>query len=243
MKNVKLNKRPLILSFSSVAVIAAAVVLGGCGGSSTASESSKTYQITVTNNMSNQPLSPVAIVVHKSGYHLWQVGQPASVGLEKLAEGGGTSTLIDEAVADTMVIAHEVGSTHIGPGGNEVITLSYDSQESDLKISLATMLVNTNDAFAGLKVNGIDELAVNEVMKLTSAVYDAGTEKNTESAGTIPGPADGGQGFDPSREGDSNFVAMHQGVVSKDDGLASSVLNESHRFDNPALGIVIKRTK
>jgi hypothetical protein len=46
-----------------------------------------------------------------------------------------------------------------------------------------------------------------------------------------------------SREGDSNFVAMHQGVVTKDDGLASSVLNESHRFDNPALGIMIKRTK
>jgi len=32
-------------------------------------------------------------------------------------------------------------------------------------------------------------------MKLTSVVYDAGTEKNTESVGTIPGPADGGRSY------------------------------------------------
>lgn len=44
-------------------------------------------------------------------------------------------------------------------------------------------------------------------------------------------------------EGDFDFVAMHQGIAGKDDGLASSVLDESHRFDNPALGITIKRMK
>ena len=40
---------------------------------------------------------------------------------------------------------------------------------------------------------------------------------------------------------DVDFVAMHPGVVTADDGLSSSVLTGEHKFDNPALSVKIMR--
>jgi hypothetical protein len=72
--------------------------------------------------------------------------------------------------------------------------------------------------------------------------YDAGTEANSEAKGTMPGPADGGEGFNASRD-DVDFVHIHPGVISMYDGLADSVLGASHRFDNPVLAVTIMRTE
>jgi hypothetical protein len=58
----------------------------------------------------------------------------------------------------------------------------------------------------------------------------------------MPGPADGGEGFNAMRS-DTGYVAMHPGVVSADDGLNSSVLSVEHRFDNPAVRIMVSRTE
>jgi hypothetical protein len=106
----------------------------------------------------------------------------------------------------------------------------------------ATMLVNTNDAFSGLTGIDISTMAVDDKKSWRLNVYDAGTELNSEAMGTIPGPADGGTGFDASRD-DVDFVGYHSGVVSQDDGLSSSVLTQAHRFDNPAIKLTITRTK
>ena len=88
----------------------------------------------------------------------------------------------------------------------------------------------------------MSSLAVNESLSRTSFSYDAGTEANSEAAGTIPGPADSGEGFNEMRD-DINRVAMHPGVVTQDDGLASSVLTSQYKFDNPVAQIVITRTQ
>ena len=69
---------------------------------------------------------------------------------------------------------------------------------------------------------------------------DAGTEVNSEAAGTMPGPADGGEGFNATRT-DTGYVAMHPGVVTVDDGLTNSVLTVQHKFDNPAVRIMVTR--
>ena len=104
------------------------------------------------------------------------------------------------------------------------------------------MLVNTNDAFSGLTGVDISTLTVNQEKSWRLNVYDSGTELNNEAVGTIPGPADGGVGFDAARN-DIDLVGYHSGVVSKDDGLSSSVLTQAHRFDNPAVKLTITRTK
>ena len=192
------------------------------------------YQISVTNLTTSQPLSPVAIVLHASG-NLWTVGGVPSVELEMMAEGGDNSGLL------TLGMASASGAGAIGPGGNETISVTVQDI-TDAKLTVASMLVNTNDAFSGLNAWDLGQLAVGDSWTTTAGVYDAGSEVNSEAMGTMPGPADSGEGFNAMRS-DTGYVAMHPGVVSLDDGLSSSVLSVEHKFDNPALRITVTRTE
>ena len=103
------------------------------------------------------------------------------------------------------------------------------------------MLVNTNDAFIGKNSLAINNLEVDESITVYLPVYDAGTEGNNELAGTIPGPADGGEGYNALRA-DVNIVSRHPGVVTQEEGYDDSILDSSHQFDSPAAKLVIKRT-
>jgi hypothetical protein len=194
------------------------------------------YEVTVTNLTNFQPLSPVAVVLHAEG-NLWTVGESASVELETMAEGGDNSGLLGLSVA----MATASGAAPIGPGGSETIAVTIEDV-TDAKMSIATMLVNTNDAFSGLNAWDLSQLAVGDSWTTTTKVYDSGTEANSEAMGTIPGPADMGTGFVAERD-DVDFVGAHSGVVGNDDGLTDSVLDNQHKFDNPAVRISITRTE
>lgn len=194
------------------------------------------YDVTVTNLTNAQPLSPVAVVLHDEG-NLWTIGEPASAALEQMAEGGDTA----ELRALSVVLAEASGAAPIGPSGSETISITIQDNEM-ANISITTMLVNTNDAFTGLNAWSLADLAVGDSWTTVARAYDAGTEANTEAAGTMPGPADGGEGFNAARD-DADFVALHPGVVTGDDGLGSSVLTVQHKFDNPVVRITITRTE
>ena len=152
-----------------------------------------------------------------------------------MAESGDNSGIL----ATTDALASASGTGVVLPSMSETITVSVDDT-MPMYISVATMLVNTNDAFSGLTAVDISALNVAESLTFKPGTYDAGTEKNSEMMGTIPGPADGGEGFNSARD-DVNVVAMHPGVVSYDDGLMGSVLTQAHKFDNPTLSITITR--
>ena len=122
---------------------------------------------------------------------------------------------------------------------NESIILNTSSSNT-LYLSIATMLVNTNDGFTGKTGIDINQMAIGDTISMTTVALDAGTEGNSELAGTIPGSADGGEGFNAERN-DVDYVALHPGIVGMDDGLQSSVLNGDHRFDNPVVRILITR--
>ncbi|MEI8644005.1 spondin domain-containing protein [Pseudoalteromonas sp. Hal040] len=194
------------------------------------------FTVKVTNLTNAQPLSPIAAIAHSEGM-LWQIGEPASAALELMAEGGDNSELL----ATDFTMASSSAESPLPPGEQVTLMLSTEQLDS-LKISLATMLVNTNDAFTGLNAIDVSSLAVNESLSRTSFAYDAGTEANSEAQGTIPGPADSGEGYNEMRD-DINRVAMHPGVVSQDDGLTNSVLTSQHKFDNPVARITITRTQ
>lgn len=201
-----------------------------------------TFEISVTNATNGQPLTPVAVVVHSAAYHPWELGSAASTGLEMLAEGGDVTQFIADADADVNVAA-TASSTNgpFGPGAMESVMIDVE-HNSNLQISLATMLANTNDAYTGLANVSIGDLMVGDSLTMMSHVYDAGTEGNTESAATMPGPAAGGEGFNAARD-DTDFVSIHAGVVTADDGLATSALDESHRWLGSAAKITITRTQ
>ena len=194
------------------------------------------YEITVSNLTYAQPLSPVAVILHDEG-HFWNIGESSSVALETLAESGDNSLLLAEA----EVLASQSGAGVIMPGMSETIEVSLTDNQPEY-ISIATMLVNTNDAFTGINAMVLSNLEMGESISLTTRSYDAGTEKNSELVSTIPGPASSGagEGFNEMRD-DLDMVGMHAGVVSVDDGLSTSVLTQAHKFDNPTLHISISR--
>jgi hypothetical protein len=212
-----------------------AILLAGCNHH----DNMVSYEVTVTNLSEAQPLSPPALILHRAGYHPWQVGSAASSGLEQLAEGGSTSALLAEAAGDPRVKATRADTAAILPGASSSVIIESDDY-ADLALSLASMLVNTNDGFTGLDAESLGALAVHGSHSIDVTAYDAGTEGNSETATTVPGPAAGGEGYNSTRD-DRDTVGGHPGVISADDGLAGSALAASHRFDNPVARITITR--
>lgn len=207
------------------------------------------FNVTVTNLTHGQPMAPAAIIVHEPGYYAFASGLPSSLGLENLAESGSPAMLISEA-QDAVQFLDAVASFGInGPRMttefNTVLVPEFDLD--NVRLSVATMLVDTNDDFAGISAKDISNMAVGESMMFTAPAWDAGTDANTETADSMPGPA---AGFDAVRNDLMDAVRNHAGVVTNMnasdpsmEGLASFILNQTDRFDNPPARIVITRTR
>jgi hypothetical protein len=240
---ISINKKLTLVTLTTL-------MLSACGGSSSTSKVmpievpepmvTYSYQVTVTNLTYAQPMSPIAVLLHNEG-QLWTIGEMASVPLENLAESGDNA----DVLAESIVLSGQSGAGLLLPGMSEVVDVSYtftDVNNAPMMVSLATMLVNTNDAFTGVNALAINNLAIGESISLTTSSYDSGTEKNSELMATIPGPAGGGsgEGFNAERD-DIDKVTMHSGIVSVDDGLMISALTQAHRFDNPTLAVMVTR--
>jgi len=195
------------------------------------------YKVTLKNLTYAQPMAPMAVAYHSSAMSLFEVGQHAGLGLEKLAEGGDNSSLLSELSSNTSVTSSIGGTGLILPSQSDTVTIEGDSSEC---ISVAAMLVNTNDAFAGVDCVDVSTLKTGETIRVTLPTYDAGTEANSETGSSIPGPAGGGEGFNALRD-DNDFVSVHSGAVTKDDGLSTSALTQAHKWDNPAASVIVER--
>ncbi len=217
--------------------------ISGCNHDDDASDTptvtTSSYLIKVTNITNNQPLTAVAFVMHQSGYTAWMLGSSVSVGLEELAESGSPATFIEEATANSAVLATASLADPIGPGNNRSVTITVNDSD-ELMLSVASMLENTNDAFSSVSSWDVSGLSSGETMTIMSKVYDAGTEVNDEA--NIPGPAAGGEGFNADRATDGlDKVTIHPGVVTTADGLSTSALDESHRWLTYAAKISITK--
>ena len=219
-----------------------AVLLTGCDGGNNRFVVMSEFQLTVTNLTNAQPLSPTAAVAHRDAFAVFNIGQPVSAGLEELAESGANTAFLNEAAGDPNVLATTSGFGVIGPGNSEVVTVTVPTLElQNARLSISTMLVNTNDAITGINGLSLAGLSVGDVMRIQGNAYDAGTEADTELGSDIPGPAGGGEGFNAARDDSFDRVTLHQGVVTSDDGLITSILTGQHRFDNPVIQIQIER--
>lgn len=225
-------------SFTKITLLTGAMILALSACSSDDDDDddvSQSYRISITNLTNAQPLSPPVAMLHAKSISFWQIGEQASVALEMMAEGGDGSALLD---------LHDDNPQHaelaaLAPGAKTEFTLEMDDDNSGSYLSVAGMLVNTNDAFSGITGINLDGLAPGQSIEMLTHAYDAGTEMNTESAGTIPGPADGGTGFDAVRDDLTSVVTLHSGVVTVDDSHATSTLTETDKFDNPTLRIEV----
>ena len=132
---------------------------------------------------------PTVIILHGGDYRLFEVGMPASNALELLAEAGDNTMLTAETISSEGVYGSVAADTAIGAGGSAQWTISDTDAHSLRSLSLATMLVNTNNGFNGTNSLDLSSFEVGQVLQLQTVAYDSGTEANTELAGTIPGPA------------------------------------------------------
>jgi hypothetical protein len=171
---------------------------------------------------------------------------PASEGLEILAEGGDNTMYLADADASDEVYTTASGAGIVMPGASETITVEVaESDLGTLSFSVVSMFVNTNDAIAAVNGRSIADMEVNDTMRFTALSYDTGTEANTETADTMPGPAAAGgvqEGFNAARDDVRDAVYVHPGVVTQDDGLASSALTQAHKWDHPAIQVHIERS-
>lgn len=170
------------------------------------------FEVTITNLTRGQQFTPVLVVTHKSSVKLFTLGQPASPALAILAEEGSTAPLAAalSSLAGTGQVVSGSGLTN--PGAS--VTLIVEGRRGFGHLSVAAMLIPTNDAF--MAINGVPLPRGHETLKMTALAYDSGTERNDELCASIPGPnfveCGGSGGGGAPVGGEEGYVHVHAGM-------------------------------
>jgi hypothetical protein len=195
------------------------------------------YKVTITNLTRGQVFSPPIVIGHDRNFSLFTLGEAASDELAALAEGGATQPLVDQVYG---LYPYAVAGGPIMPGDSESVILEISKRNRSKLISVAGMLVTTNDAF--FAVRDIWFLGKGNLI-VEAPAYDAGSEKNTEECKDIPGPPCGEPNEHPADEAEG-YVHVHAGIY----GIAPIEEEEDPRlvpaennWDNPVAQITIRR--
>jgi hypothetical protein len=193
------------------------------------------YAVTITNLTYDQIISPPVVVVHDGRFDLFQAGQPAGPELAALAEDGMTGPLAGLLEVSTGVFDYTVAGGGIPPGGS--VTVEVRARGFARMLSLAGMLVSTNDTFVGLPGYPLPSGIAGpfDATSVDADAYDAGSEANTESCDHIPGPPCGSPGVRVT-DGAEGFVHVHRGIHGTGDLDAST-----KDWRNPVARVTVQR--
>lgn len=192
------------------------------------------FEVTVTNITQGEIFTPIMVASHRHDTKIFKLGEPASEELEIIAESGNPGPLGDSLISSGAALDVVAADGVLLPGHS--LTLSVRTDRKHSHVSVASMLVPTNDAF--FAVNGIHGPRGKKSKTVYSPAYDAGTEANDELCDNIPGPpfACNGEGFNPaSGEG---YVYIHPGIHGGGD-----LSTASYDWNNPVAKITIRRVK
>ncbi len=198
-----------------------------------ASDGSGMYEVRITNVTRGQSFTPILVASHRQGVRLFEAGQPASAELAALAEGGATTPLATKLTAMPEVLDTATTGGLLGPGQSVTVRVRMDDGFNHL--SLASMLIPTNDGFISL--NGVKGPRGREMMEIEAPAYDAGSEPNDELCANIPGPVCGGEGGSPDADGEG-YVHIHTGIH----GIGNLVASDRD-WRNPVAKISVRRVK
>ena len=207
----------------------------------------KHYRVTIENLTTGQPFSPGVAVTHTQAASLFHVGSPASAGIRAIAEDGNPSVAVAalagqpgiDQVVELASPIHRIG----GPGPT-TLTFEIAASANANRLSLAVMLICTNDGFTGL--DGIKLPGGFSPDVYPTAGYDAGTEANNEQFTQIvdpcqaigpvagPPPIPNGNG----RVATSGVIAHHPGVQG-----GADLQIAQHGWSNPVARIRVERLK
>jgi hypothetical protein len=185
-------------------------------------------EIKIQNLTSGQIFSPAAVVVHKSSFELFQVGQPAQAAVYMIAEDGATEAA--KALESRADVQSVVVGPPIMPGKAGTVRVAVPM---GYKISFVSMLASTNDGFYG--VNGLAVPARGSYVERMVPAYDAGSEQNNESCAYVPGPPCSAHGVRMT-QGSEGFVSVHNGIHGIAD-LSPTLLD----WNNPVAHVTVRQ--
>ena len=205
--------------------------------------------VSITNLTTGTYFTPLFVASHDGHNSMFAAGEPASSSLEIMAECGDISALVadmNSGGADTLV--NPAGGL-LAPGATATGTLMPSRHNRYL--SLAAMLLPTNDGFVGLDSLPIPRASGTYIYDLYG--FDAGTEVNDEilftescdaSTPGIPGDPSGlsGTGGTGVASVEPNLtVHIHRGIVGDLDpaGGPSDLSSAYHDWKNPVARLVI----
>lgn len=216
----------------------------------TVAANAQELNISITNLTQGVHFTPLIVASHSADTAIFNVATQASSQLQALAEGGDISGVNDMlTTANANVIANPADGL-LAPASNTQFSLS--TTDGNNYLSIAAMMLPTNDGFVGLDSWMIPSQAGTYTIWLNA--YDAGTEANNElivgGTGGAPGAAgipaapggDGGTNGNGVFDAQTNMnVHIHRGVLGDDDlnSGSSDLDNRVHRWLNPVAQAII----
>ncbi|MBK9252565.1 MAG: spondin domain-containing protein [Proteobacteria bacterium] len=220
------------LKVLGAAALLATVTTGAVADGGSQGRSVREFEVTVTNLTAGVVFTPLLVATHSGRISMFKPGQPASDGLGILAEGGDTAPL-QAALGNSGEVLDAVSTSGLLAAGASVTVKVRGSSRFD-RLSVAGMLLPTNDGFAGL--NSAELPWDRASVTYTLSGYDAGTEPNDEICANIPGPQCGGAGV--SQGGAEGFVHVHGGIHGIGDLSAAK-----YDWRNPVAQVTIRRVR
>ena len=211
-----------------------------------------TYEVTITNLTSGQPLTPPVLATHRRPVHMFQVGSPSTFELKEIAENGNLQPMLTSLNSNPHVFDVEAGAVPLVPPERENATDFPSSATFELTaaagakyLSWASMLICTNDGFTGVDQARLPN-KVGKAVTFMTAGYDAGTEINTEDFADIVPPCQSLMGVSSgeSGTGTSNPALAEGGVIMHHEGIQGGrdLLPAVHGWSDPVARITITAT-
>ncbi len=224
------------------ATVAMAVIALLFCAENVAAQGGRMYEVTITNLTRGQRFTPILVATHHDGVNLFDLGTPASAELETLAETGNTTPLTNLLLGTGGVFDVVTSAGLLDPGASVTVQIR-GGVDGFNRLSLASMLIPTNDAFIAL--DGVSlpfalicPICRSQPVVITSPAYDSGSEPNDELCASIPGPffvECGGPGGGGTPAGGEGYVHIHAGIHGVGD-LDPSVRD----WRNPVASITIR---
>ncbi len=211
------------------------------------------YRVTITNATLGQPVAPSVIATHTDAFRLFNLGPTPALGdsgytlyfdLATAAETGYPFYLVEsvatsDGVWEAVALPTDRTPPVLLPGESNSITIHASGNAKYL--SAAAMLGATNDAFYAVRGILLPK-SVGEITYAYATAYDAGSERNDESAETVGalGATDDdpitGDGINENGEG---YIHVHAGIhgIGGPGGLNTAIYD----WRNPVVEVTVER--
>ena len=205
-------------------------------------------EVTVTNLTNGIYYTPILLTAHSGDVSLYTLGEAATPQLQAMAEGGDISGLVEVLNGASADVVENPAAGLLAPAMST--TAMMDTADGNTYLSVASMMLPTNDGFMALNSWPIPTEPGTYTVYLNA--YDAGTEANDEivngggAAGVAgipvaPGGAGGTGGTGVTMDEANPYVHIHRGALGDDDptGGKSDLDNTVHRWLNPVAKVTV----